>query len=290
MDSAGEAHPWQRVGFLASCGACMSDDFAMRLRLQKVAAYRELCRGVRRSGRENVAFACFMLLLAYLAWDNAIQNGQRLAAIIIMIVYGTLAGGELLVGLFKWLAPSAEGILLDGLVLLVFGIYNLGMEFFRFQNNIPLSPVYIFLGVFMFAGALGRFKTYGAFRKLFADRPTAEHIAWCDDLIHEILTADPQADELALDLPTGPHWKAKLLGRIVFFVARRGSSVWVAGPEDFEILREKADRGTGHRKALLSIHGVPYPEFQITDATWANYQKWRVANPLTPIAAEPEAP
>lgn len=252
----------------------MADEFEMRMRLQKVAAYRELCRGIRRSGRENVIFAVIMMFLAYLF----IQQGP--ANPLILALYGILIGGEVLVGLFKWLMPSAEGVLLDGIVLLVFAAFNFGLGFMRLQAGLGLNPVMVFLGLFMLMGALGRFKVYGQLRRLFADRPSAEHMAWFDELIHEIREADPLTDELALDLPTSPHWKAKLLGSTAFFVSTRGNAVWIAGPEDFEILREKADRGTGHRKALLRIHGLPYPEFEILDVTWANYQRWRIAYPL----------
>jgi hypothetical protein len=254
----------------------MSDQFEMRARLQQVAAYRELCRGVRRSGRENVFFSLLMLLLTYFAYENG-------APILFLVVYGGLALGELLVGVYKSLAPSAEGILLDGIVLLLFVAFNGWAEFVQFRGPRGPSPVVVLLVLLMLAGAIGRFKVYGRLRQLFAERPTAEHMAWFDELEHEIRSSDAESDELVLDLPTGPHWKAKLLGTTVFFVALRGAGVWIAGPEDFELLREKADHGTGRRKALLRIHGVPYPEFQITDATWANYQKWRAANPATPV-------
>ncbi|MCE9563832.1 MAG: hypothetical protein K8U57_17455 [Planctomycetes bacterium] len=251
----------------------MSDDFAMRLQLQKVVAYRELCRSVRRSGRENVFFALILLLFAYLAWENG--NG-RPAAVVALVLYGLLALGELFVGLFKWLLPSAEGVLLDGIVLLVFVGYN----FLGFLGGVRPPGWAILLGLFMLWGAIGRFKAYGQLRRMFAQRPSAEHMAWFDDLVAEIRAADPQSDELALDLPTDPHWKGKLLGTTVFFVATRGHTVLIAGPHDFEILREKADRGTGRRKALFSIYDVPHPEFEIADASWANYQKWRIAYPL----------
>jgi hypothetical protein len=251
----------------------MADDFEMRARLQQVAAYRELCRGVRWSGRENIVFALIMLFLAYVVW----QNG---APPLVLTLYVILAVGELLVGLFKWVMPSAEGVLLDGIVLLVFALYNFGIEYLRFQVGRQFSPVIVFLGLFLLIGAFGRFKAYGQLRLLFADRPSAEHMAWFDDLTREIQASDPQSDELTLDLPTSPHWKVKLLGTTAFFVSRKGNMVLVAGPHDFELLREKADHGTGRRKGLLRIHDMPYPEFEITDATWANYQKWRAANPL----------
>ncbi len=251
----------------------MSDDFAMRARLQQVAAYRELCRGVRRSGRGNVTFALLMLFLAYLAYQNGAGGPQ-------LIILGILVVGELLAGLFKWLVPSAEGLLLDALVILAFAAYNLGLQYLRFRKGIPLDPVIILIGLFLLMGAIERFKSYGRLRMLFAERPSSEHIAWFNELASEIRASDPDTDELALDLPTKPHWKVKLLGTTAFFVGVRDESVWIAGPEDFELLREKTDHGTKQRKAILRIHSVPYPEFSITDTTWANYQKWRAVNPF----------
>jgi hypothetical protein len=260
-------------------GAYMADDTEMRMRLIGVAAYRELCRGVRRSGRDNIAFAVLMSFLAYLTWKGN-------APLVILVVYYVLIGSELAVGLFKWLFPSAEGHLLDGFVLLLFAVGNLGFQLLAFQAGAGVSPVVILFGLIILSQAISRFKFYRELRQMFAERPSAEHMAWFDDLVREIKASDPQTDELALDLPTKPHWKAKLLGTTAFFVTLKGSAVLIAGPFDFELLREKNDHGTGRRRALLRLHGVPSPEFEISDVTWANYQKWRAANPLPDVTGE----
>jgi hypothetical protein len=257
----------------------MSDEATIRLQLQNVAAYRELCRSVRRSGRENVVFALIMLGFAYfIYWAGGAQNWN------VALLYGVLGVGELLVGLFKWMLPSAEGLILDALVLLVFAGITFWRQFEQFQNGFGLNPVIIFLGLFMLLGALKRFSSYGDLRRLFAERPDPEHLAWFDDLVREIQVSDPHSDEFVLDLPTRPYWKAKLLGATAFFVAIDGNAVWVAGPDDFTLRREKTDRGNGRRKALLSIHGEAYPEFDIDDVSWANYTKWMAtqspANPM----------
>jgi hypothetical protein len=99
-------------------------------------------------------------------------------------------------------------------------------------------------------------------------------LAWFDDLIREIRAADPESDDLALDLPTRPHWKAKLFGTTAFFVGKTSDAVFVAGPDEFDLAREKKDHGTGRRRAMLTIHGQHYPEFEITDASWDNYRRW----------------
>jgi hypothetical protein len=182
----------------------MADDLEMRVRLQQVAAYRELCRGVRRSGRENVLFACIMILLAYLFFRQGANP-------VVLVLFGILVGGELLVGLFKWLMPSAEGVLLDGIVLLVFAAFNFGLEYLRLQNGQPLNPVIIFLGLFMLMGAVGRFKAYAQLRRLFAQRPSPEHIAWFDGLAREIRAADPQTDVLGIEVENWTELKSMVL-------------------------------------------------------------------------------
>lgn len=248
----------------------MPDDAEMRFRLQQVAAYRELCRSIRGSGRGNVFFALLMLFIAYAGW----QAGQQWW---VLAVYAGLAFAELAVGLFKWVLPSAEGILLDALILLLFAVFNLGSQYLRHQKGLPASPIALFFGVYLLMGAVSRFKSYGVLRQQFARRPTAEQMAWVDDLSHEIRTADPQSDELALDLPTRPPMRAKLLGSTAFFVGTRSKDLWVAGPDDFDLRRERSDHGTGRRKAVVRIHDTPYPEFELDDASWQNYQKWRSA-------------
>jgi hypothetical protein len=249
----------------------MTDDVEMRMRLQQVASYRELCRGVRRSGRDNIIFAALMGFLAYLSWKAGAKN-------LILAFYALLIGSELAVGLFKWAFPSAEGHLFDGLVLLLFAAVNLGFQFLAFQAGRPPNPVIILFGLLILGQSINRFRFYGQLRRLFAERPGAEHMAWFDDLVREITAADPQSDELALDLH--PIWKAKLLGSTAFFVSGKGNDVLVAGPEDFEILREKVDHGTGRRRGILRMQGLSYAELEIADATWANYQKWRANHPL----------
>jgi hypothetical protein len=251
----------------------MVNDSEMRLQLQRVVAYRDLCRLVRRSGRENVVFALVFLIFGYFVLLPAGQN-------LFLILVGVLISCEILAGLFKWFFPSAEGFVFDSIVLLMFAFYNLGMNFLMFQAGQPISRFGVLFGFFMLSGAINRFKYYLRIRKLFAERPTADHIAWFDELIHEIRTADPHTDQLVLDLPTSPHWKAKLLGTTAFFIALRQDDVLIVGPNEFELLREKKDRGTDTRRALLRINDRNFPEFDIENVTWENYQKWRAAIPL----------
>jgi hypothetical protein len=248
----------------------MSEETLMRLRLQTVAAYRQLCRSVQRSGRENVFFALVMLGLAYYTFQ---PNAAGIAAVVFLL-YAGLALAEFAAGLFKVLAPRAEGVLLDSFILLLFAGWNLGWQGLALWAGLAPNGVILVLGLYMLFGSFGRFRSYLTLRRLFAERPDPEHLAWFDELVHEIRTADPHTDDLVLDLPSRPRLKAKLLGATAFFVTTDGNAVLVAGPDDFTLRRDRVERAGGRRRARFSIHGAAYPEFDLDDASWSNYTKW----------------
>lgn len=246
----------------------MTDDAVMRAELQRVAAYRELCAGVRRGGRHNAVFAGLMLALA--------ATVAQQAGVVTVYIFGLLALAELLIGLYKWLAPSAEGVLLDGVVLLAFGGWNLVRNALVAQAGGQIQNFGVFIGLFLVWGAVGRFRAYGQLRRLFADRPTRDQLNWFDDLAAEIRRSDPESDPTALDLPTRPRWKAKLLGSTAFVVAASGDSAVVAGPWDFDLSPAPRPGRRGPR-VVLRLYGREFPPFEIDPASLTNYHDWATA-------------
>ncbi len=244
------------------------DSAELQLRLQQVLAYRDLCRHVRRSGRENFFFAAIFAIFAAMAWQNGRND-------FILLLYTIFIAAELLIGLYKWFFPSAEGVLFDVLILLAFAGLNGLVGFLQFQIGIGPNPVLAFLVAIMLLGAWRQWQQYRVLRVLFAERPSRQHLRWFDELVQEIRQADPQSDELAVDLPTQPHLKAKLLGELAFCVDRRSGDIQIVSVHDFHIERDPVDQGTGRRPAQLHIGGIVFPPFQIDDASWDNYQRWK---------------
>jgi hypothetical protein len=245
----------------------MTDDAVMRHELQRVAAYRELCATVRRGGRHNAVFAVLMLLLA----ASVAGNGDAT-----VYIFGLLALAELLIGLWKWFAPSAEGVLLDGIILLVFGGWNLVRNALAIQAGAPAQGFGVVIGLFLVWGAVDRFRSYSQLRRLFADRPTRDQLAWFDDLAAEIRRSDPDSDPTALDLPGRPHWKAKLLGSTAFLVAAKGESAVVAGPWDIDLVPKGRPGRRGERVVLL-LYGQLTPAFEFDPASYDNFRAWAAA-------------
>jgi hypothetical protein len=220
-----------------------------------------------------------MLFIAYTTFQR--QGGLDLFT----LAYAALALGELAVGLFKTFFPSAEGVLLDGILLMVFAGFVIGRQGLIMMDGGQPMIIMVFLGLYMLWGSFGRFRDYKTLRQLFADqRPTADQIAWFDGLVREIRTADPETDDQALDLPTKPHWKAKLLGTTAFFVGTKTESVLIAGPNDFDLRPAGKHRHDGTRTVILAVHGEDYPEFEIDPASLENYRKWLASQPTDPHA------
>jgi len=251
----------------------MTDDATMRFRLQQVASYRQVRAAVRAGASHTLINALIWLGITALLYE-AIGPSP------VVFIQFAIGLGELGVGVWKKFYPTVEAVLVDGLILVAFGGFVLGRQIIAWQGiiNWPVSPISVFLGLWLLHGALNSFRGYAALRRAFPDRPSADQIAWFDDLVREIRASTPVTEADAIDLPTKPKLKAKLLGTTAFFVGTKDDTVFVAGPFDFELARERTDPGTGRRKARLRVYDQEYPEFALDDAGWANYQRWAGAN------------
>ena len=249
----------------------MTDDDNMRFRLQQVLAYRQLQASVRSGASHTLMGGLVWLGLAALLFNN---NFGFVAA------YIALGCAELAIGVWKRLWPSLEAVLADGLVLVGFGLFVLGRQLLAWQGIIffPVNPISIFLGIWFLFSSRNSFKAYSTLRRAFPDRPSAEIVAWFDDLIYEIRHSDPGTDDQALDLPSKPPWKAKLLGTTAFFVSKKGNEVVIAGPFDFGLAPEDHHEGESHVRVRLHLYDRATKPFDLDDASWANYRKWMASH------------
>jgi hypothetical protein len=249
------------------------DPHETRTVLRQVAAYRVLHESVRKKATGSIFFGLFMLAIWY-ALDGR-NNDWSLFS----IIYLSLGLLELSVGLLNRLWPSAEGILLDGLVLLGFAASNLIRQYFiwRLVGNKGISPVFLVFGVLWAFQGMQTIRSYFQIRRAMPARPTAEHLRWFDGLVRELRLADPQADTRELALPTEPFLTGKLLGDTAFFLEPSGTVI-IAAREDVTIERIAAD-GQGipaiPARGYLTIEGAEFPPFKLSDANWSNYVAWK---------------
>jgi hypothetical protein len=243
--------------------------------LRRVAAYYGLCETVRKSSTGNLVFGGIMLAIWYFLLPPAFKYNW------FGIVYLALAVLEFGTGVLNRFAPSAEGVLLDGIVLIAFGGWNLIREGLIWQQIIPggrVSPVFVVFGGYWVYQGFQHVKNYAYLRRLFGERPSREHIRWYNGLLKEVMFADPADDPDSLALPTNPPVTAKLLGDVAFFKIV-GGEVIITTRDQVEITKlvsKARDTEDDTRTyAQLTIEGTVFDPFVLSEKNRENYVQWK---------------
>src|SRR5260370_2868546 len=120
-------------------------------RMQKLAEYRTTCRFLKRSGKGAILVGGLILGLGAmnLLQGPGAMNVQRPRD----YLYLGLGTVELLIGLRNRFAPSASGVILDGLLLILFGLVNVTLQVIAlFEGDDPSGMGIAFGVVFTLMG------------------------------------------------------------------------------------------------------------------------------------------
>lgn len=249
--------------------------------LRQVAEYRRLRDAVRKKAMGSILSGALMLAIWYFL------DGQFNRWTAFSIIYLSLALLEVCVGLLNRLWPSAEGLLLDGLVLLTFAASSLVRQYLAWQmfGNRAVNPALLLFGGLWAYQGLQTVRGYFRLRASLPARPTREHLRWFDDLVRDLRHADPRDDASALAVPTDPFLTGKLLGDNAFFLDPHGH-VLIAAREDVSL--ERVESGDPERppRGYLSVDGAEYPPFKLSEANWNNYVAWKREGGEDPLASE----
>jgi hypothetical protein len=250
--------------------------------LRQVAVYRDLRNSVRKKSTGNLIFGGIMLAVWYFGIPDPMKFGP------FGLVYLALAMLEFCVGLLNRLWPTAEGILLDGLVLLAFGLWNIARPALIWLKviNGRIDPVFALFGLFWLYQGVQTVRSYFQLRASLPARPTAAHLRWFDDLVKELRHADPRDDASALALPTDPFLTAKLLGDNAFFLDPNGHVI-ITARELVTLERVEADDPERPPRGYLSVEGAEYLPFKLSEANWSNYVAWKREGGEDPLATPP---
>jgi hypothetical protein len=255
----------------------------MRRTLARVSIYRRVCDQVRASAGHTLFNGVFFLGIAYLNYNLI---GKFHPMLLGPILIGT---GEILVGLWKRVRPSPECVLLDALLQTAFVLSIVIREYLFIQQGFKRQPstLSVVIGLWVAYDAYNTFQYYFQLRRLFVERPTGDHIAYVDDLRADVAEGVPESDPSAVDLPTKPRLKGKLLGDVAFFLDLESGELFLCARDEMEIAREV--RGGGDPNGVLTILREEYPPFPLDPATWANYAKWKTAggDPPPPVTVLP---
>lgn len=243
------------------------DKDELKATFHRASAYRHVCAAVRASAGHTLLSG---FLFAFIAFMSAQVLGYQHP---IFLIQAGLAIAEFAIFIWKKLSPSAEGVLLDALVNLIFGGSLLIRSALIWKGMLPgaISPLSIFIGCWALWDAYRGLNDYIQLRRIFQVRPTRSQMAYVDELLRDIREANPQSDPTALDLPSQPRFKALLLDELAFFLSEYGEP-FVLDREEVTLARSEAD---GEVLGLLTIERQPLPPFPLSDANWQNYLRWK---------------
>src|SRR5690349_20283779 len=125
-------------------------DAAPLERLQKIADYRTTCKYLSKVGMEGIVFGCIILLLGGNTFEDRILD----------YFYMGLGVAELVVGIRNRFRPSASGVVLQGMLLMMFGIWNLGLQAIIIQNGGQLGWFGTIFGVLLIIIGITQIRRY----------------------------------------------------------------------------------------------------------------------------------
>ncbi len=241
----------------------------MRQTLARVSTYRRVTDAVHASSGRTILGGLFYLGLGYVLYNT--QGGFTP----IIVGFLALGVGELVVGLWKRIAPSPECILMDAILEFGFVVYLA----FRVTNGFAIipkraDPFFVIIGLWALFNGYQHLQSYFRLRKVLVERPTSEHLAYVDDLSDEIAAGDPHTDPAVIELPTKPRLKGKLLGDVAFFYDYRSKELFLCARDEMRIDRRSS---SDEPQGVLTILQQQFPPFPLDSATWNNYVAWKTA-------------
>jgi hypothetical protein len=240
--------------------------------LQRVAEYRRAVRTLRGFA---IGAAVFGVIAVVTGSALLAQNPLN----IILIGIGLLLIAE---AIWNVVAPSAIGILVDAVVLLIVALWNIGITVLELAAGALTDARWGIIGVVQIGIAIYRFTTFPRFQAALQEKPDAEDVRHLDELVKTILKAKAKEEDNLIgfqqkDPFKAMAWRAQLADNAAIFVAKQGHDVILAHKEAVEIeVTGKVFLGKTLKAKLRikdrTMNGTISPE------SYAKYEHWKIPN------------
>jgi hypothetical protein len=245
-------------------------------RLQQVADYRTVRKTLRASGIGSIVFGSLALVGGVAAPFDPILTGLGL------VLLGT--------GLWNTFAPRPTGILVDGITLLLVGLYNIGGAALSAGHGAAGPSLWVKLGIFQLIWGGQAFMRFRRFRDAFQDPPGDVELTQLDGEVSALWKANSKQATDVIEFTTAglmhaAKWKGRLDDGFALLATANGAEVRIVMKEAFEIEdRGKGLIGSSHRVALKLAGKNRSGAMGL--ASLERYQQWKTGVVIPkPIAA-----
>lgn len=251
--------------------------------LRQAAEYRRAVKILRGAGWGAIIFGVLALVIGVPAAVTHPIN-------FVLVLFGL---GLLAEGLWNLLLPTAEGILVDGILLLICALWNLFITILSVAAHDPPSVFWAVLGGFQIAWAVSRFVSYGRFRNALAEKPDAETLERLEDIVKDIKQTKSVDDNEIVGFRSRSalkqqDWKGRLGDDAAIFVDKLGYDILVAYKEDVTITVKGKTLLASTLNASIKV-GKQRMEATISPESFARYTDWKQAEVPTVELADDEA-
>jgi hypothetical protein len=193
--------------------------------LRKTADYLIIRKKLRQKGIGSFIFGILALLSGSLGLQVNLLN-------LMLILIGLLLLG---VGIWNWVSPTAEGIIVDGIVLLIVALWNIGITLMEIAAGIPPTH-WAIIGVLQIFWSIRRFLDYPKYREALRHKPHPEDLKAMDALISKIYKSKETEAGAVHFKAKGRVWKG-LLARdaVIFLDGLKQETAMVARRDEFSV-------------------------------------------------------
>ncbi len=250
---------------------------------QKIADCRAVRKTLRQAGWAGIFFGGLALLTAlpFPALD------------FFTLLFISLAILLLADGILNLAMPTPGGVILDGMVFLTVGAWNIFITVLDMLAGAPVPPLqWAIVGTLQIGWAVYRFAQYPRFRRILAHEISKEDLMAMEAIVKEIKAAKPKESEDVIGFSTSnsvrkPEWRGRLSGPIAVFVdTLKGEDVLFARKDEVGFSR------TGKvlfGKALKANFRIRDRNLRgtISPASFEKYERWKSSEEESPPEAGP---
>jgi hypothetical protein len=194
--------------------------------LQKVADYRTMKKMLRPGGIGSIIFGGIAFVMGIISIEDNPLNMFLVLLGIFLFIEGA------------WLvsSPSPSGIIVDGIALVILGIWNIFITIYNESQGAKGSTNFALIGILQIIWGIQSFKRYKRFSNVTTEKPPEESIQRIDEIVKNVLNAKPDFDLDVIQFSTkNQNWKGKLLPEVGVFVETNGNDVVFVRKELFNV-------------------------------------------------------
>jgi hypothetical protein len=235
-------------------------------RLQEVADYRTVRKTLRGGGIGSAVFGGLGVGLGLVSPTDPI-----------LVAVGAVLLGT---GLWNIFAPRPQGIILDGLTLVMVGVYNVAGVFLNIAQGESGAGggIWVKLGVFQIIWGIQSFWRYAQFRNAFTTSVSGTELLELDTMATALWKSRAKDTDTIVEFDVSglraARWKVRLDPDMVLLATEGGAEVRVSSRDAIEI----EDRGKvmlgKSRKATIRI-GAKTLKGTIKPESLQRFQQWK---------------